>query len=72
MSHKCHARGCQREIPPRLLMCLTHWRQVPKPLQAAVWRHYRKGQEITKDPSAAYLEAQRAAIDAVAAAAEQP
>jgi protein gp37 len=65
--HTCHARGCTVEVPPRLLMCARHWRLVPRPLQAAVWRHYRAGQENTKDPSRDYLQAAVAAIDAVAA-----
>lgn len=66
MSHHCHARGCRSEVPPRLLMCPSHWRKVPKPLQRDVWRTYRLGQEVTKDPSAAYLAAADAAIHAVA------
>ena len=65
--HLCHARGCRVAVPPKLLMCLRHWRMVPKALQAEVWRTYRPGQEIDKDPSAEYMVAQRAAIDAVAA-----
>jgi hypothetical protein len=47
-------------------MCLPHWRQVPPALKAGVWRHYRRGQERDKNPSAEYLAAARAAIDAVA------
>lgn len=66
MSHTCHAKGCRREVRPSLLMCLAHWRLVPKPLQLAVWKHYRPGQEITKDPSEEYLAAMRTAIEAVA------
>ncbi len=64
--HRCHAAGCDIEVPPRMLMCLAHWRLLPKRLQREVWRHYREGQEITKDPSEAYMEAQRAAVAAVA------
>lgn len=65
--HFCHARGCTTEVPPKLLMCLRHWRLCPADLQRAVWRHYRPGQEITKNPSEAYMVAQQAAIEAVAA-----
>lgn len=36
---------------------------LPAPVRAAIWRAYRPGQEITKDPSPAYLAAARAAID---------
>jgi len=48
-------------------MCLRHWRMVPRDLQRAIWRHYRKGQEIDKRPTVAYLFAQREAVNAVAA-----
>jgi len=49
-----------------MLMCLPHWRLVPADLQREVYRTYRKGQEVDKQPSAEYLVAQRAAIRAVA------
>jgi hypothetical protein len=65
--HLCHAVGCKRPCPPRMLMCKAHWRIVPKALQDAVWATYRPGQETTKTPSDAYLAAAQAAIDAVAA-----
>ena len=67
MKHTCHAKGCNVEVAPKLLMCIRHWRMVPKTLQAAIWRHYRPGQEIDKQPSEAYLVTQRAAVAAVAA-----
>jgi hypothetical protein len=67
MKHTCHARNCAKEVPPKLLMCLKHWRMVPRDLQRAVWAAYHEGQEITKDPSLEYLRAARAAIQAVAA-----
>lgn len=63
--HTCHAHGCTAEVPPKLLMCLKHWRMVPKALQRAVWATYRSGQEIDKQASREYLEAAKAAIDAV-------
>lgn len=66
--HTCHAHRCERVVPPRLLMCLAHWRRVPRRLQAGVWAHYRTGQEADKRPSLAYLLAARAAVLAVAAA----
>jgi hypothetical protein len=65
MTHTCHARGCTREVDPSLLMCLSHWKRVPKPLQHDVWRHYRKGQELDRNPSREYLAAANAAIEAV-------
>lgn len=47
--------GCQTEIPPKLFMCLKHWRMVPVDCQKQVWQHYVNGQEIRKDPTTAYL-----------------
>lgn len=67
-NHTCHAAGCETRVPPRLLMCAKHWRKVPLGLQRRVWRTYRPGQEVTMDPSPAYVEAARAAIAAVAEA----
>lgn len=49
-----------------MVMCGKHWRQVPARIQAAVWKYYRKGQEVDKKPSIQYIVAQRAAIWAVA------
>lgn len=66
LAHRCHAEGCDVLVPPRLLMCLKHWRMVPKALQARVWATYRPGQEIDKRVTEAYLVAQAAAIEAVA------
>lgn len=63
--HTCHAEGCTRIVPPALLMCGRHWKQVPRDLQRDVWRTYRPGQEITKNPSAEYLRAAKAAINSV-------
>lgn len=64
--HECHAHGCTVSVPPRMLMCRRHWRRVPKPIQRAIWREYRRGQEIDKNPSAAYLAVQRLAVAMVA------
>lgn len=66
MKHLCHAKGCTTPVPPKLLMCRSHWYSVPKPLRDAVWATYRPGQEITKTPSAEYLQAAIEAINVVA------
>lgn len=71
MTHRCHAEDCNVEVAPSLLMCPRHWRMVPADLQGAVWRTYRKGQEIDKRPSAEYLAAATAAIRAVALKEDQ-
>jgi hypothetical protein len=66
MTHRCHAIGCELEVPPNLLLCRRHWFMVPKPLRKEVWRLYRPGQEVSKTPTPEYLVAAKAAIDAVA------
>lgn len=63
--HPCHAIDCDRSPPG--LMCKRHWLMVPPDLQTGVWGHYRKGQEIDKKPSEAYLRSQIAAVNSVAA-----
>jgi hypothetical protein len=37
--------------------CKRHWFTLPKPLRDRIWATYRPGQEITKTPSLAYLDA---------------
>jgi hypothetical protein len=64
--HRCHAIECETEVPPWQLMCRRHWLIVPAELQREVWRHYKPGQEISKQPSRDYLAAAEAAIEAVA------
>lgn len=64
--HLCHAKQCTTVCDPSKLMCGRHWRMVPKSIQYAVYREYRPGQEMTKDPSDAYLRVAQMAINAVA------
>lgn len=64
--HTCHALLCRTMVPPRLHMCGRHWRMVPKPLQRQLWAEYRPGQEQDMQPTAAYLRAAAACVEAVA------
>lgn len=57
MAHKCHWPGCPKEVPPSMWGCKPHWFKLPKPMRDRIWATYRPGQEITKTPSTAYLEA---------------
>lgn len=66
MDHTCHATGCTTEVPPRMFMCRTHWRKVPKRMQDAIWAEYVPGQEIRKDPTPEYYRATQEAIRHVA------
>lgn len=65
--HRCHARNCALLVPPGLLMCRRHWYMVPTELRRAVWSTYRVGQCDDRRPSREWLEAAKAAIEAVAA-----
>jgi hypothetical protein len=55
--HTCHHPTCDVAVPPKMLACRTHWFSLPKPLRDGIWAAYRPGQEISKTPSVAYLEA---------------
>jgi hypothetical protein len=44
-------------------MCRSHWFALPRSIRREVWRTYRKGQEIDKNPSPEYLAAARSALD---------
>jgi hypothetical protein len=61
MKHECHAYGCTTSVPPKMLMCLKHWKMVPKFAQDDVWATYLPGQEVRKDPSSDYIKAQQRA-----------
>ena len=56
MKHLCHWPGCEKPVPPKMWGCAPHWFRLPKPLRDRVWATYVSGQEVRKDPSAAYLE----------------
>ena len=63
VAHVCHAPGCRRPTRPKMLMCPWCWDLVSPEHQAAVWEHYRPGQERDKRPSKPWLAA---AMDAKA------
>lgn len=60
MKHTCHWPGCQQEVPPALWGCRPHWFSLPRHLRYRIWATYRRGQEVTKTPSPAYLAAAHA------------
>lgn len=58
--HKCPVNGCVKKVPYSMLMCLRHWRMVPKSLADRVWREWRKEKH-----SDSHQMACQAAVDAV-------
>lgn len=61
MTHHCHWVGCTVPVPPKMWGCRRHWFALPAEIRRRIWATYRPGQEITKDPSAEYVEAAGAA-----------
>lgn len=55
--HKCHWPECRKEVPPRLWGCNQHWFMLPAVLRGRIQRAYVPGQEWTKQPSPAYVDA---------------
>lgn len=66
MSHHCHATDCETPVPPVMFMCKKHWYMVPKLMRDRIWATYRPGQCDDWKPSAAYCDAAKAAVTAVA------
>ena len=71
MKHTCHWPTCTVEVPPRMWGCKRHWMMLPADIRKEIWRTYRKGQEIDKRPSMAYIaaadKAHRFALSRIAA-----
>lgn len=57
MTHTCHWPGCGKPVPPAMWGCKPHWFALPKRLRDLIWDTYVPGQEITKTPSDAYINA---------------
>ena len=57
----CAIPGCGKVVKPEMLMCLAHWRQVPRYEQRQVWDTWRN---VRRDPET-YRVARDAAIEIV-------
>ena len=57
--HHCHWPGCNKQVPPALWGCRTHWFMLPRYLRNKIWMAYEIGQEINMTPSKKYLEVAR-------------
>jgi hypothetical protein len=60
-AHRCHADGCEEQVPPAMFMCKPHWFKLPKGLRDRVWSAYRLGQEKDGRASERYLSVTREA-----------
>lgn len=59
-AHHCHWPGCDKQVPPAMWGCRSHWFTLPDWLRARIWRTYRPGQETTMTPSVEYVAAAQA------------
>lgn len=57
--HTCHWPGCERQVPPAMWGCRTHWYRLPMTLRNRIWRTYRIDQEDTRTPSREYVAVAR-------------
>lgn len=62
--HRCRAVGCQHDVKTSFLMCIDHWRLVPKKVREQVLATYRQRRRGAA-AFGAYLTAVQAAVDAV-------
>lgn len=53
--HHCHWPGCEKQVPPAMWGCVTHWFKLPLHLRSKIWEAYRPGQEQDARPSAEYI-----------------
>lgn len=65
--HACHWPGCNKSVPAARWGCRAHWYMLPQHLRTRIWRAYRPGQEISKQPSQAYIEVAREVQEWIAA-----
>lgn len=61
--HTCHWPGCEKQVPPAMWGCRTHWYKLPARLRSKIWNAYRPGQEQDGRPSRAYAEVAREVQD---------
>lgn len=54
--HTCHYPGCTSIVKPQFWGCTPHWFALPAWARSMIWATYKPGQEISKNPSAGYLE----------------
>lgn len=71
-THLCHWPGCEKPVAPKFWGCQAHWFRLPFSLRDRIWATYVPGQEITKTPSVAYLEAAEAVQEWIRAHGEKP
>ena len=62
MEHRCHAIGCRTLCEPRMLMCRSCWKTVPKDLQKEVYRTVKMRGPAVDETWAPWWRAQARAV----------
>lgn len=60
-TRECPIKGCAAIHDRSKLMCLAHWRRVPRPLKDELWRAYREDGVLSEE----YQQARDACISYV-------
>lgn len=55
-NHACHWPGCNKQVPPAMWGCKSHWFKLPQRLRNQIWANYSIGQEQNGTPSQRYLQ----------------
>lgn len=55
--HRCINPACKRMTSVSKLGCPECWASIPKAMQDAIWKHYRKGQETGARPVSRHYRA---------------
>lgn len=61
--HSCHWPGCNKQVPPAMWGCGTHWYKLPPILRKRIWEAYKPGQEDTLTLSKEYIKVAREVQD---------
>lgn len=69
--HLCAAEGCTKSIAAHLLMCIHHWKMVPRALQRQIRRTFRAMLHSPAHDTSSMKDYRTAVRDAVAAVREK-
>lgn len=65
-NHICHWPGCNKQVPPAMWGCKSHWFRLPSNIRGKIWSAYSIGQEVNGTPSKEYIDAANAAQEWIA------
>lgn len=63
--HACKGPECQKSVPMKHIMCLDHWKMVPRGLQDQIVEEWKYGLKNRCHPTAGYTNSLAEAIKIV-------